>query len=106
MTWAFLYLIHETFILFCLNKCLNIYVYKYIDQCYILHEVIFMAINVKKLIVIEKALEDTEYKFEIIKEIGKFIILKVNEPVYVLYKYEENTSRIQVKRQIKHYKRL
>lgn len=60
----------------------------------------------KKLIVIEKALEDTEYKFEIIKEIGKFIILKVDEPVYVLYKYEENTSRIQVKRQIKHYKRL
>ena len=48
-----------------------------------------MEINVKKLISIEKILKNTKDVLEMVEQDGKVIILKDNEPAYVLCKYNE-----------------
>ena len=48
-----------------------------------------MEINIKKLISIEKVLKNTKDVLEMVEQDGKVIILKDNEPAYVLCKYNE-----------------
>jgi hypothetical protein len=47
-----------------------------------------MDINVNSLISIEKALKEAEAVFRTFDEFGKVLILKDNEPAYILLKYE------------------
>lgn len=51
-----------------------------------------MEFNIKSLISIEKAKNETQSVFEIVDEIGKVIILKENKPAYILLKYQENVE--------------
>ena len=51
-----------------------------------------MEINVENLISIEKVLTNTQDVFEMVDENGKVIILKDNEPAYVLCKYDKEND--------------
>lgn len=52
-----------------------------------------MEINVKSLISIEKVLKNAKDVLEMVEQNGKVIILKDNQPTYVLCKYnEENVN--------------
>lgn len=49
-----------------------------------------MEININSLVSIERVLKETEAVFTTVDEIGKVIVLKNNEPAYILLKYEGN----------------
>lgn len=51
-----------------------------------------MEISINSLVSIEKAINEAEAVFKTVDEIGKVIILKDNNPAYILLKYEENVE--------------
>ena len=54
-----------------------------------------MEVNLESLISYEKLKTDIDDVFKVVEKNGKVVILKDNEPVYILLKYDRNSGPIE-----------